>query len=253
MEIVTGIEIFGLLFAAGAVAGFVDTLAGGGGLITLPALLFFQLPMVNALATNRFQAVFGTLTATLTMIRRHVIHIRDVGPLFVSSLVGSVIGTYIVLEVDTKFLDKTVPIFLLCVSAYFLAVPHMGEIEREPAMSRALYRLTVISFIGLYDGMIGPGSGSFFSLAGVSLRGQSLVRATAIAKALDLAANIASLMIFALSEKVLWFAGAAMIVGQIAGAYLASLVIVKGGAKIIRLAVVLMCSVMLVKYLWRGI
>src|SRR5262245_24258663 len=220
MEAVNDFSAFGLLFAAGIVAGFVDTLAGGGGLITLPALLLTHMPLLNALATNRLQALAGTFTASAMLIRGGLVCMRQVRPLFVGSLLGSVAGTGLALVVDPKVLDIVIPFVLACVALYFLAVPYVTKPIRTAVVGRSFYGSLVVPLIGLYGGMLGPGTGSLFAAAGMSLRGQSLVRATATAKMLDGAANLASFLIFALGGKVVWLAGATMIAGQIVGAYL---------------------------------
>lgn len=240
-----------MLFAAAAVAGFVDAIAGGGGLITIPVLLLAQIPPLQALATNKLQASSGSLTASLMVIRRRLVKWSEMRVLFVCSLIGSALGAFAVQFVSTQTLDIVIPVVLVVIGLYFLLAPNAGAVEQKPRLSRKAYRSTVVPGIGFYDGMFGPGTGSFFSLAGVSLRGYNLVTATAQAKVLNFASNLASLVVFIAGGKVVWAAGGAMIAGQVLGAWGGSHAMVRGGTKLIRPMIVTVCVVMLGRYLWQ--
>lgn len=251
MDLVLSPELLAMLFAAAAIAGFVDAIAGGGGLITIPVLLLAQLPPLQALATNKLQASSGSLTASLMVIRRGLVQLRDVRPLFFCSLIGSGLGTLAVQFMRADTLDVVIPVVLVGIAAYFLLAPGAGAIERQPRLPQGAYKGVVVPGIGFYDGMFGPGTGSFFSLAGVALRGQNLITATANAKVLNFASNIASLTVFILGGKVVWAAGAAMIGGQVIGAWGGSHAMVRGGTRLIRPMIVTVCFVMLGRYLWQ--
>lgn len=251
MDFALSPEVLAMLFAAAAIAGFVDAIAGGGGLITIPVLLLAQLPPLYALGTNKFQASSGSFTASLMVIRRGLVYIKDVRPLFFASLAGSAVGTAAVQFMRAETLDIVIPVVLIGIATYFLFAPNAGAIEKKPRLNRTLYRSTVVPGIGFYDGMFGPGTGSFFSLAGVALRGQNLITATANAKVLNFASNVASLTVFILGGKVVWTAGAVMIAGQVIGAWGGSHAMVRGGTKLIRPMIVTVCVVMLGRYLWQ--
>lgn len=252
LDLFAHVDHVGLLFLTAMVAGFVDAIAGGGGLITLPALMLTQIPPIQALATNKLQGSFGTLTSSLTMLRKGQVTVAQVKVLFLSSLLGSTAGALAIMLIDPKALDAIVPIVLAIVALYFALVPRAGEGGRPPVVGLKVYRLLVVPAIGLYDGMFGPGSGSLFSAAGVFLRGQSLIGATATAKVLNFAANIASLVVFIFGKKVLWSLGAVMIAGNIIGAHLGSLAAIGGGAKLIRPVIVAVCLAMLARYFWQN-
>ena len=243
-------DIIAILLVAGAFAGFIDALAGGGGLITLPALLLTGMPPISALATNKFQGVFGTLTASITVFRKRIVTIKDVGFIFFVSLVGSAIGALLLQFVNVKMLEIMIPIVLVSIALYFLLAPKADDIEREAKVSRRFYRMVVVPIIGFYDGILGPGTGSFFATAGVALRGQNLVKATSVAKFLNFASNFAALVIFIFSGKIIWLVGAIMIIGQILGGYLGSLAVVNGGTKYIRPLIIVMSFAMTAKYLY---
>ncbi|GGF33713.1 UPF0721 transmembrane protein [Aliidongia dinghuensis] len=252
MDIPAHLDQVGLLFTASSLAGFIDAIAGGGGLITLPALLLMPIAPIQALATNKLQGSFGTLTASLTMLRRGVVTVAEVRLLFVASLLGSTLGAVLLLLIDPKSLDLLVPVVLVGVALYFLLSPRTGDGGRPPRVGTTVYRLLVVPGIGFYDGMFGPGSGSLFSASGVFLRGQSLLRATATAKVLNFAANLASLVVFVLGDQVQWGVGVVMIVGNMLGARLGALAAIGGGARLIRPMIVLICLAMLVRYAWQN-
>lgn len=251
MDLLLSPEILAGLFAAAAIAGFVDAIAGGGGLITIPVLLLAQVPPLHALATNKLQGSFGSLTASLMVLRRGLVSWADMRTLFTCSLIGAAIGAYAVQFVRTQTLDIVIPMVLVGIALYFLLAPNAGALERKPRVNRTAYQGMVVPGIGFYDGMFGPGTGSFFSLAGVALRGQNLITATAQAKVLNFASNIASLAVFIAGGKVWWAAGAAMICGQVLGAWGGSHAMVRGGTRLIRPMIVTVCAVMLGRYLWQ--
>ncbi len=233
------------------VAGFIDTLAGGGGLITVPALLLGGFSPLLSLGTNKLQGVFGTLVASASLIRKSQVTASSLLLPFSMSLVGGAFGSMAVRQMDAKSLDIIVPLVLASIALYFLLAPKAGEVERKPRLKEGYYASLVLPGIGFYDGFFGPGTGSFYALSGVSLRGWNLIRATANAKLFNLASSLASLAIFVQGSKVLWLLGLAMICGQVIGARLGSLVVMNGGAKIIRPTIVVVCVVMLGRYLWQ--
>lgn len=251
MEFVLSPEILAGLFVAAAIAGFVDAIAGGGGLITIPVLLLAQVPPLHALATNKLQGSFGSLTASLMVLRRRLVRWSEMRRLFVCSLIGSGLGAFAVQFVHAQTLDIVIPVVLVVIATYFLLAPNAGALERKPRLNHAAYQGVVVPGIGFYDGMFGPGTGSFFSLAGVALRGHNLLTATAQAKVLNFASNIASLVVFIAGGKVLWTAGAAMVAGQVLGAWGGSHAMVRGGTRLIRPMIVTVCAVMLGRYLWQ--
>lgn len=243
-------ELLALLFLASLIAGFLDTLAGGGGLIVLPALVLSGIPPLSALGTNKLQGTVGTATATYMMLKNKKVSWPDVKFLMLSAFIGSVMGTVAVQFINTEVLSFVIPSVLLFTAIYFLFAPQPGSSGHAPRLSREKYRKMVVPSIGWYDGMFGPGTGSFFALAGVSLRGQGLLDATAIAKTLNFSTNIASLFVFLFVGKVVWIVGALMMVGQFLGAWCGSKFLFKINPRYLRLVVVVMCLGMLGKYVF---
>lgn len=243
-------QIIALLFTTALVAGFVDAMAGGGGLITIPALLLTGINPIAALATNKLQACFGSFSASLTMIKKGLVDPKVMKLALVMAFIGSAVGTIFVQLSPPDFLRKLLPFVIGAVGLYTLFSPNLGVLESAPKIKQNSYECTVVPLIGFYDGYFGPGTGTFYSLSQVVLRGRDLIAATARAKLLNFATNIASLIFFILGGQVVWLIGGVMIIGQVIGAYLGSHMVVKGGAKFIRPVIVLMCFAMVIKLVW---
>ncbi|MDI4497959.1 hypothetical protein E6P70_03725 [Moraxella nonliquefaciens] len=239
-----------LLFFVALMAGFIDAMAGGGGLLTIPALLLTGMNPVSVLATNKLQACAGSFSASVTMIKKGLIHPKMMKTALIVAFMASGMGTVLVQLSPPDFLQKALPFVIGAVGVYTLFSPNLGKLETTPKMSQILYERTIAPLIGLYDGYFGPGTGTFFSLSQVVLRGRDLVQATARAKLLNFATNIASLIFFILGGQVVWVLGLVMMVGQLIGAYLGSHMVVKGGAKLIRPVIVVVCFCMVAKLVW---
>ncbi len=241
-------QLLVFLFFAAFVAGFLDTLAGGGGLIALPALLMTGIPPLFALGTNKLQGTIGTATATYMMLRMKKVRWHEVRFLMFTAFAGAAFGTIIVQFVNVELLSMVIPAVLLLIALYFLFSPQPRAVSSKALMSESKYKKIIVPLIGCYDGMFGPGTGSFFALAGVSLRGLGLIDATVVAKTLNFSTNIASLMIFLFAGKVVWVAGFIMMGGQFAGAWCAANCLFKINPQHLRFIVVFMCLGMLAKY-----
>ncbi len=241
-------ELLTFLFLAAFVAGFIDTLAGGGGLIALPAIMMSGIPLLSALGTNKLQGTMGTATATYLMLKNRRVSWNDVKFLMLAAFTGAVLGTVAVQFINTELLTFVIPVVLLLIAVYFLFSPLPREGATTPLISIGKYQKIIVPSIGWYDGMFGPGTGSFFALAGVSLRGHGLIDATAVAKTLNFSTNIASLIVFLFAGKVVWFVGLLMMVGQFVGAWGGSHCLFRIHPKYLRLLVVAMCLGMLTKY-----
>lgn len=248
MELTT--QLISILFFVALMAGFIDAMAGGGGLLTIPALLLTGMNPLAVLATNKLQACAGSFSASITMIKKGLIHPKMMKIALLFAFVGSGIGTILVQLSPPEFLQKALPFVIGAVGIYTLFSPNLGKLETTPKMSQKSYERTIAPLIGLYDGYFGPGTGTFFSLSQVVLRGRDLVQATARAKLLNFATNIASLIFFILGGQVVWVVGLVMMAGQLVGAYLGSHMVVKGGAKFIRPVIVVMCFCMVAKLVW---
>lgn len=233
-----------IFFAVAVLAGWVDTLAGGGGLITLPALLLAGVPPISALATNKSQGVIGTMTATITLFSKGHLRGRGLIPLIVTAGLGAALGTWLIQRIDTGWLNWVIPLLLMVVALYFWLTPNLGEAEAQARQSEKQWALTWVPGVGFYDGAFGPGTGSFFAASGVAFRGQTLLAATIRAKLLNFTTNVVSVALFAVGGKVVWAIGGAMMLGQALGAFIGSHTMLNGGARLIRPLVIAMCVLM---------
>ncbi len=236
--------IVGFMFLAALLAGWVDTLAGGGGLITIPAMLLAGVPPIAALATNKAQGFVGTLTATIVMVLKGRLRLGDVWGLIIAAAIGSLAGCWLIQRVDTDWLRWLIPLLLLVVAVYFLLTPKLGKNETKARLSELGYGVTAVPMIGFYDGALGPGTGSFFAVSGILLRGQTLLQATIRAKLFNFVTNISAMMLFAAGGRIVWMIAGAMMLGQLCGALIASHTMLNGGERLIRPLVILMCFLM---------
>lgn len=242
------IELLALLFFVAAIAGFVDTLAGGGGLITVPSLILAGVPPVMALGTNKLQGCMGTATSTMIMFRKGKLSWSTIKLAMVYAFCGAILGTLSLQLVSSEVLSFVVPVVLLLIAVYFIFSSKLRPENQKPCMSASAYRKSAVPVIGFYDGFFGPGTGSFFSLAGVALRGQGLLEATATAKALNFSTNIASLTVFVVAGKIVWSIGLVMMAGQVIGAWFGAHCLFRVPLQFLRSLIVFVCLLMLARY-----
>lgn len=243
------LETLMLLVAVAGLAGMIDAIAGGGGLLALPAILWAGLPPVQALATNKLQGSFGTFTASYNFIRRGEIDLKRLRIPIVMTFIGSASGTLAVQRLGSDLLNQIVPTLLIAFALYFLFSPRIGDQDAHHRISHGLFGLLVGFALGFYDGFFGPGTGSFFAAAFVLLLGYSLRRATAGTKVLNFTSNIASLIFFALAGQVVWQVGLPMGLAQMAGAWVGSHLVIRHGTRLIRPLLVIVSLAISVKLL----
>lgn len=232
-------EILFLLAMVALVAGAVDAIAGGGGLLVLPVLLATGMTPVEALATNKLQGSFGTFSASAHFVYHGSVSLRKLAPAIILTFVGSALGTLGVVTLDQQILQWLVPVLLILFSLYFVFSPHVSDHPRPARISLVVFALTAAFSIGFYDGFFGPGAGSFFTIAFVFLLGYGLTAATANTKILNFTSNITALVFFALSGEVVWLVGLTMAAGQFAGGWIGSHLVIRHGSTLIRPLLVL--------------
>jgi uncharacterized protein len=241
------LTVLALLALVGFVAGFVDAIAGGGGLLALPSLLLAGLDPVSALATNKLQGTFGTASATHTFWKKGLLHPRQHIGEIISVLIGSALGVLAVRFVSTDMLRAAMPVVLIAVALYFAFSPNLSNLTRPAKLPLAVFSFCIAPAIGFYDGIFGPGTGSFFMLALVALFGLGIVEATGRTKLLNFTSNISALIMFALGGKIIWVIGLTMGVAQLIGAQIGARLAIANGAKIIRPLLVVMCIAMAIR------
>ena len=233
------IEIILFLGIVATLAGFIDAIAGGGGLLTVPALLWVGIPPLNALATNKLQGCFGTATASVNFWRKGLLPINQLKIPIVMTFFGAICGTWLVQNVSSDSLNAIIPWLLISFALFFAFSPRASNLDRQARLSISAFSLSTCSLIGLYDGFFGPGTGSFFMLAVILLLGFNITKATATTKLLNFTSNIGSLAFFALGGHVLWLTGLVMGMGQMIGAWLGSQLAIKHGAQVIKPSIVI--------------
>lgn len=248
--LVLGPELLGILFLVAMLAGFIDSIAGGGGLLTVPALLAVGVPPTQALATNKLQSVGGSFSASLYFVRRRAVYLNTQKLTIFLTLVGSVIGAILVQHMRADILRQMLPLLVIGIGVYFLLTPRLGESDRQRRLSALPFGLVAGGCVGFYDGFFGPGAGSFYALAYVTLCGFNLAKATAHAKVLNFTSNLGSLVLFIIGGKVIWSIGLVMLVGQVFGARLGAHMVLTKGQKLIRPMIVVVSLIMSCKLLY---
>lgn len=243
-------DIIALLFIAAFVSGFIDAIAGGGGLITIPALLSVGIPPAMALGTNKLQACGGSFSAALYFIRHRQVEIKHLGKLIALTFVGAALGAITVQLIDISLLKSALPFLILILAIYFLFSPSISDQDSKQRISYTLFAFTAAIGIGFYDGLLGPATGSFFTLAFVLLLGFNLTKAVAHTKVLNFTSNFAALIFFILGGVVLWKIGLIMLVGQFIGGNLGAKMAITKGKQLIKPLIVTMSFLMVAKMLW---
>lgn len=240
-----------LLICAAFVAGFVDAIAGGGGLITVPVLVLAGASPLEALATNKVQGTFGAATAAVTYARAgHVRPAEQLGMAAVAAVAG-VAGALVAQAVPAQVLRVIMPVVLVAVALFFAFKPGLTDAARAERVRPAVFTFTAVPLIAAYDGFFGPGTGSFFMLAFLMLAGFGVLKATAHTKMLNFASNLGSLAVFAFSGATWWAVGLAMAVAQIAGAALGARLAMRVGARLIKPLLVITSTGLALRMLWQ--
>ena len=232
-----------------AFAGFIDSIAGGGGLIVLPAFLFAGIPPLHALGTNKLQSVFGTAVALRNYWRSGLVEWRPNRLTIILVFAGAVAGSLVVQLISSRVLNLIIPLLLVASAIYILVSPRMTDEDAHHLVSAKGYA-AVGTAIGFYDGFFGPGAGTFYTTSLVALRGYGLTKATALAKLINLTSALATLLLFALGGHMLWLLGACMAVGAMIGGWVGSHSALRFGARLIRPLLVATSLALTGRLLW---
>jgi uncharacterized membrane protein YfcA len=239
---------------ASLLAGFVDAIVGGGGLVLVPALFstFPQAAPATLFGTNKGAAIWGTAWATHQYARRVTLPWGALAPAALAALLGSFSGAWLVTLVSAGGLRKALPLILLAVLLYTLAKKDLGRehAPRHSGRTQALLATTVGLVIGFYDGFFGPGTGSFFVFLFVRLLGFDFLHASASAKLLNTATNAAALVLFAAKGHVWWHLAAVMAVANVAGSLLGTRMALARGAGFVRGMFIAVVSLLILKTGW---
>ena len=223
-----------LLFCAGFAAGLIDSIAGGGGLITVPVLLGIGLPPQAALGTNKLQSSFGSGSAMLHFVRAGTVKMSDCRGGIIWTAIGAALGVWALQLLDATILKQLIPWFLAAIAVYTLCSPRLGAEDSHARMKAGPFYLLFGLAIGFYDGFFGPGTGSFWTMALMMLLGCSMLRATATTKVMNFTSNIVALVFFLSVGQVRFVEGLVMGVGQFLGARVGSKLVIRRGTGFIR-------------------
>jgi uncharacterized membrane protein YfcA len=241
--------LYPALTAVAIISGAVDAIAGGGGLIMMPALIYAGLPPHVMLGTNKLQSMCGTAMATYRYRRAGLFRIGKNKAVIVATFAGAMAGALVIQRLDTAVLRVVVPALLMAAALYTLLSPRMSDEDGNKRLSEAGY-LPAAASIGGYDGFFGPGTGQFFTTTLVGLRGLGLTRATGLTKLLNVTSNLAALLVFALGGQVLWLLGLCMGAGAILGAWLGAHGATRFGARLIRPLLVVVSLALTGRLIW---
>jgi len=239
------------LLSAAFFAGFVDSIAGGGGLIQLPALLI-GLPKsetVTVLGTNKFAAVFGTTTAAGLYRREIKPEPKVLIAMALPAFIGSAMGASLASRIPTSSMRPLVLILLVVVAIYTWLKPDLGMVERfkHTDMRRIQIAVAAGSIIGFYDGIFGPGTGSFLLLVLVASFGYAFITASAIAKVVNVSTNLGAILIFGIHGAVLWQIGLALGVANVTGAVIGSRLAIRRGSSLVRKVFLIVTVALIIK------
>lgn len=239
-----------LLFLTGAIAGMVDSMAGGGGIITLPVLLNLGLPAPLALGTNKLQASFGSVSAAWHYARQGVVNVRECRSGIVMTLIGAGLGAATVQMLNADLLGRLIPWLLAAILLYTMLRPAVGQQDHPPRLRWSWFFTAFGLGLGFYDGFFGPGTGTFWTMAFVVVQGHNFVKATGHTKVMNATSNLAALALFLVHGSAVIAAGLTMGAGQMLGAKVGSGLVVKKGARFVRPVFLTMVSLTLARLLY---
>ncbi len=239
-----------LLLLAAATAGWVDAVVGGGGLVQLPVLLLVGgLHPLQALATNKLASVAGTTTSALTYLRRTRTDLRTAGPMAVVALLMSTLGASVAANLPTAAIKPAIVVALVGVAALIAFRPSLGELAR-PRREAAAHYLPAVALavaVGFYDGVLGPGTGTFLVIGLITVVGYDFLHASATAKVVNAATNLGALLFFLPSGAVLVGLGVLMGAANVAGAYLGARMAIAKGNRFIRVVFLVVAALLIAR------
>jgi len=240
-----------VLVLAAFFAGLIDAIAGGGGLIQLPALLI-GLPnsdTAQVLGTNKVAAVFGTSSAAVLYGRRTKVDLRFTFAMALPAFVGSVSGALLASRVPTAALRPVIFILLVAVGIFTWRRPTLGHVEvlRHSPRRRQIVAIVAGGGIGFYDGIFGPGTGTFLMMVLVAALGFAFLSASAIAKVVNVSTNVGAICVFGLHGVILWKLGLAMGAANVVGGLLGARVAIRGGSALVRQVFLVVTALLICK------
>lgn len=243
-----------VLLAAAAGAGWIDAVVGGGGLVQLPALLVAGIPPVQAMATNKFSSVFGTASAAVAYARSTKIDRQVALPGAALAVVSAGLGASAAAAISDDVLRPVVMVVLVAVAAFVTLRPSMGAVPQPHLRTDARVVAAVVAAgvgVAFYDGIMGPGTGTFLIIAFTTILGLDFVSASASAKIINVGTNLGALAVFGLQGHVQWALGLGMAVCNVAGAQLGARTAIKRGTAFVRIVLLCVVTAMVIRLGWQ--
>lgn len=235
-------------------AGWIDAVVGGGGLVQLPALMvaFPQAAPVQLLATNKAGSIAGTTSSSLTYLRRVRLDLRTALPLAAAAFVGSLLGAVVASFIPREAFNPIILLVLVLVGAYTVLRPDLGSVAALRFVGRKHYgaAIGVGALVGFYDGALGPGTGSFFVFGLVGVLGYGFLEASGKAKIANFATNLAALAVFVPQGAVMWKVALVLASCNVAGGYLGARLAVARGSRFIRIVFIVVVAAFVVRIGW---
>jgi uncharacterized membrane protein YfcA len=239
------------LLSASFLAGFVDSIAGGGGIVQLPALLIGlpNSPAAEVLGTNKLSAVFGTTTAAALYRKQIKPDPKVLIGMAIPAFFGSAVGALLASRIPTSSMRPMILVLLIAVAIYTWLKPDLGKLENLRHVPKQRIQIGALAgaVIGFYDGIFGPGTGSFLMLILVATLGYAFITASAIAKVVNVATNVGALIVFGINGAVIWQIGIIMGFANITGAIIGSRLAIRGGSTLVRKVFLLVTVVLIVR------
>ncbi|MFI8481076.1 TSUP family transporter [Pseudomonas sp. NPDC078700] len=240
-----------ILVGVAFIAGFIDAIAGGGGLLTIPALLTAGLPPHLVLGTNKLSSTFGAAVASYTFYRRKLFNPVNWRNALIGTAVGALLGAAIAQWLPAEWLNQMLPVIVFGCGLYLLfgKTPDIPLDPDAPIAKRRQWPQSIT--LGLYDGVAGPGTGAFWTVSTLLLYPLDLVRASGVARTMNFVSNICALAIFIASGQVAWILGICMGSALMVGAYIGAHTAIKGGSKFIRPVFILVVLALTARLAWQ--
>ncbi|MGX9461708.1 TSUP family transporter [Shewanella sp. A14] len=253
MDLLLDPSHWAVLAVIGIIAGFIDAIVGGGGLLSIPALLTVGIPPHLALGTNKLAACFGSLTSSYTFYRQHLFNPKIWKTCIYATLIGSIAGCILVFLIDPKWLEKILPLLIISIAIYTLLSPKaMGDKNITlPKLPSSTNKQVSQGFIlGGYDGFAGPGIGAFWTVSSISLHKLPLLHSCALARVMTAVSNVTALIIFASMGQVQWVLGLWMGICMMAGSFIGAKSAIRFGIPFIKPIFIIMVLSIAVHLTW---
>jgi uncharacterized protein len=245
------VQLLGL-FVLALVAGTIDAMAGGGGLLTIPGLMATGLPPVTALATNKFQAIFSPMSAAWHFWRNGRLPVLKLWKPALLSMAGAACGAASLTFIDPGVLKQMVPFLLIAICGWLLMSEDLGKEPGPARVKFATLAVTLVPLVGFYDGFFGPGTGTFFAMGMVGLGGLALDQATVEAKLYNFMSNLGALIFFLFTGHIVWIIAIVMACGMVTGGAIGARLVLRHGTRMIKPLLIVMSLAMSARLLWQN-